>query len=70
MRVGLLLAACVVFLGGCEGACTTLAERTCARVGEGDALCVKLRAVAQSPRAADLQACDTSNAFIDELEKR
>jgi hypothetical protein len=70
VKTGLVLVTFALFLGGCDGACASLANRTCARVGESDGLCKRLRAVAASPQAADPQACETGNAFIDELEKR
>lgn len=57
-------------LAGCNDPCATLADRTCARTGQADALCKKLRTVALAPKAADLQACEAGNAFADELEKR
>jgi hypothetical protein len=69
VKTGLVLVTFALLLGGCEGACASLADRTCARVGEADALCKRLRAVAASPQGADQQACETGNAFIDELEK-
>ncbi len=60
---------CLVGLAGCSDPCVKLADRTCARTGQADALCKKLRAVAQAPKAVDLQACEAGNAFADELEK-
>jgi len=57
-------------LAGCNDPCAKLAERTCARTGQADALCKKLKAVAAAPKSADLQACEAGNAFADELERR
>lgn len=53
----------------CAQPCEALAERTCAKVGAGDALCRHLREVAVAPAAADRTACATGLAFADELER-
>ena len=53
----------------CSGPCDELADRTCARLGESDKLCLQLRAIAEQPQDGDSRACKAGHAFIHELQK-
>lgn len=68
--VWLVLAIIALPLSGCADECLQLAEKTCARVGQNDPLCGKLRQVAASPRGDDKKACAAGLEFVEELEKR
>lgn len=66
----LLVAVLAALLAGCSAPCGDLAERVCARAGEQDPLCQRLRATAQHPRVGEVEACKAGLAYIDELERR
>ncbi len=65
-----VIAAVIAMLVGCTDECLQLAEKTCARVGQNDPLCGKLRRVAADPRGDDKKACAAGLEFVEELEKR
>ena len=56
-------------LAACASPCDSLADRVCAQRPAPDPVCVRLRAVAQAPSAADRQACESGNAVADDLQK-
>ncbi len=67
VRVIMLALTCLLI--GCGDPCDDLAGRICKRVGSSDPLCIRLTAIAGSPRTGDGASCDAANAFIDELQR-
>ena len=67
--IGACAAVLALWSGGCGSPCEDLAERTCDRVGEADAVCVKLRQITAAPRAGDDEACLAGIEFVDELRR-
>ncbi len=69
-RVKLLFALGCVLATACAGPCETLADRVCAHRPLPDPVCVRLRAIADAPTAADRQGCEAGNALADAFQKR
>jgi len=68
--VKLLFALGCVLATACAGPCETLADRVCAHRPLPDPVCVRLRAIADAPTAADRQGCEAGNALADAFQKR
>ncbi len=60
----------IVLTSACASPCETLADRVCAKRPAPDALCTRLRAIAEAPSVAERQACAAGNTVADELTKR
>lgn len=56
-------------LSACTEPCETLATRVCAQRPAPDPVCVRLRAIAEAPTAADRRACEAGNLVADDYQK-
>jgi hypothetical protein len=68
-RLLLLLSIVALAAAACQGPCDDVAERTCAKTGERDGLCLQLRKVAAAPNDRDRESCRAGKVFLDQLEK-